>query len=695
MRKFLWLILLLATPALATDYYVRTDGSDSNTGLGNTAGTAWASPSKCAASPVTAGNRCRIQPGTYYIASPVTQAAGGTLVLNDAMTDCKCTAGSATITCGTTVTGVSAGQFVRCDATGPYFNWTRVASVAGNIINLDEGYRGVSSAGNTFLDIANFVEIVGDGSVGSIILTRTQVQPGGVTWTQSGTYPEVWSYLKSTGTGTWTAPKGFRQTSASWDKWFANRSGEDTWIKVSVSACPCSNAANCEAHVENVEGSWCDDGTRIWARAFGNVNPNTNGVVASGAGLFTTAWTNLQPYTVLRNIVFDIAGESNGYNTDTTNAILFGASNALLQSVTTKGGLMRMDLTSARTMMELNGVRALDKINAASANVTHSGLRFYDVEMRGGYSNTLLVDYLKGTSPSDRVMFDRVYLHRTFTWYRTQECTADPVYDCATEAFVGDKAQAGAHGADLGNPSVNQFLDHIMFQNSIVEVTGDGWGVFNAGSDVVVRNCTFGVSHSVSANTRQETIRWGISGVNSGLTVYNTIFYADALSGPVYNGAIWNYSPNWTGYVGDYNLFLNPYNSGNVATSTETFKGVGGLPDYSHQTMITSLGQELHSLTVCNSGCSATNATVFNDGTASRNYFTKPTVSDGTISDYTPIKDVSRAINAGLLIQCPSYDFYGNPRSDGQCDIGAVELQGGVEPAGPHRTDIRPGTKLR
>jgi hypothetical protein len=97
---------------------------------------------------------------------------------------------------------------------------------------------------------------------------------------------------------------------------------------------------------------------------------------------------------------------------------------------------------------------------------------------------------------------------------------------------------------------------------------------------------------------------------------------------------------------------------------------------------------------VCYSGCTTSgNPGVFNDTLSRTGYFVKPTITGG-VSNYTPTKD-NKIVNAGLLAQCPSEDFYGNPRNDGQCDIGAVELQGGVEPAGPHRTDILPGTKLR
>jgi hypothetical protein len=704
MRRITLLILLLATPALATDYYVRTDGDDANTGLANTSVGAWLTPGKCAA--LTGGNRCRIQPGEYYITSTITQANSGTLKGNDVET-CTCTKGSTVITCTDTVSGVAAGDWVRCDATGSYFNWARVSSVVGTTINLDSaylgdgGYLGESSFGTAFLDVASMVEVVGDGSPGTVIISRTQTQPGGVTWTQSGTYPEVWSYLKSTGTGAWTAPKGFRQTSASWDKWYKNRDGEDTWIKVSVGACPCSSQPSCEAHVSRVQGSWCDDGTRIWAQNFGGTNIQTAGARASNAGMFTTAWTAIKDYTVFRNLVFDIAGESNGYNTDVTYGLQFGGSNSMVKDTTVKGAACNFDLTAARTRLEYRNLQCLDKgTSVAPANVAHSGLRFYNLEVRGGYSNIFRIGVVRGTSPSDRVMFDRMYLHRGFTWYRTTECAGDPVYDCTAEAFPGDNAWVAGHGMEHGSSTDNNGMNYAVIQNSIMEISSDGMNYFNTGGDVIYRNNTFGASYSVHGNARQEIAEFGVNGQASGVSFYNNIWYVDAVTDAdpaYYNGAIWNFGNTWSNYIGNNNLHLSPYNgTRNAASSGILFNGMNSLTDLSMATMISTYSQESNSMIVCYSNCSAGGGVkYFNDGADSRSYFIKPSVSDGTVSNYTPVKGVSRAINAGLNAQCPTEDFYGNPRSDGQCDIGAVELQGGVEPAGPHRTDIRPGTKLR
>ncbi len=66
---------------------------------------------------------------------------------------------------------------------------------------------------------------------------------------------------------------------------------------------------------------------------------------------------------------------------------------------------------------------------------------------------------------------------------------------------------------------------------------------------------------------------------------------------------------------------------------------------------------------------------MFNDGANARNYFVRPTVAGGAVSDYTPTSN-NRGVNAGDNADCPTEDFYGNPRNDGACDIGAVERAG-------------------
>ena len=83
---------------LGVTYYVRTDGSDANTGLANTAGGAWLTIQK-AASTMVAGDTVRVQPGTYpetvtpvnggTAGSPITYLAEGVVIVEGGNVRCK------------------------------------------------------------------------------------------------------------------------------------------------------------------------------------------------------------------------------------------------------------------------------------------------------------------------------------------------------------------------------------------------------------------------------------------------------------------------------------------------------------------------------------------------------------------------------------------------------------------------------
>lgn len=79
MRKLIaaWALLfaLIAQPALATTYYIRTDGNNANAGTTDSAGGAWRTMGKCATT-AAAGDTCIVGNGTY-VEGAITFATNG------------------------------------------------------------------------------------------------------------------------------------------------------------------------------------------------------------------------------------------------------------------------------------------------------------------------------------------------------------------------------------------------------------------------------------------------------------------------------------------------------------------------------------------------------------------------------------------------------------------------------------------
>ena len=332
-------LLTLAPAAWATDYYVRTDGNDANAGTANTSGGAWATVKKCAQT-VVAGDRCLIQSGTYNAeGASWSQTNAGTLESNNLLANCTCTNGTNTINCVSAIPGtVGAGDFVQCDS-GNGFSWSRVQSVASSTITLGEPYRGVTSttAGADTLDVANFIEIIGDGASEAIVVSKWQAQPGSVTWTKEAGLTCVYSYDPSAVTGSteqsnaWKAkwcvqgsagwatacsvdgdcgtgtpkcrliPKGFRDTNGGWDTVTLgapngldpyHRLGEtgldldyDGVADTSEDQCPCGDTADGQTKLVNIDavpGSYTYDTTGATPKVYVSTRRTCSGGTQSG-----------------------------------------------------------------------------------------------------------------------------------------------------------------------------------------------------------------------------------------------------------------------------------------------------------------------------------------------------------------------------------------------------------------------------
>ena len=722
---------------------------------------AYATVGKCAAT-VTAPGRCNIKPG-LYTETGITQANSGALVNASLRTDCTCTNNSTTVTCGGTIPTAALGQFVKC-ATGPYFSWSRVLSNNGSTLTLSEPYRGdtSSSPGADTLALANFIEIKGTGNNKSdATITSWVDKPADVTFTLESGTSCVYSYTKiATANATWQAPAGFRDKNTTWDTWRLNSNGRDAYIGVQNSTCPCSYSSM-KAQLDELPGSWsdgyCSGGTRvnqacvadsdcpgaiscIRDKAFVHtrrtctggtmsgyscladvdclgggtcgacVNPNTTFSQAAMPGYL---FTSNKDYTIVDNLTFErgVYMRPDEAKVD-QEAVRLGGNHARYSNLDVLTGQLgivpQTGFSGAATSATLySGIRALDSTWCTmDATKAWSGLKFYNVEMRGGVGNLMQCNGVRGISTTDRVIFDRIYAHRNFTGLVTNTGTAPygcglgntAEWDCSTHywAASGERQYRGNHGIyNLSSDVVSgQYADHIMFRNSIVDETSDGvqFGGGGNGTDIWFVNNTFGAYENANISHRLQAL-FGCAtgtgcGTNSGgaAKLYNNLFYqkqAGYFSGP-WIGRYAQTDP--TLIVSDYNYFLEPNLN---ATPGEDRVWTLSSPTETLSYVRSTYSQEAHSILGCGSNCASRGWGANYFDLAGVSGLTDVTVRDGTPTNYTPLAGF-KGIDAGNSTYGTYEDFYGNVRS-GTPDIGAVEYLGATQTCG---NGVKEGTEL-
>jgi len=718
---------------------------------------AYATVGKCAAT-VTAPGRCNITPGTYT-ESGIVQANAGALVNASLRTDCTCTNNSTTVTCGGTIPTAQFGQFVKC-ATGPYFSWSRVLSNNGTTLTLSEAYRGDTSAspGADTLALANFIEIKGTGPARSSALITSWVdKPSDVAFTLEAGSSCVYSYLKgSTTNATWAAPQGFRDKNTTWDTWRLNSNGRDAYIGLQNSSCPCSPGSGAIGQLDELPGTWvdgvcasginsgktcladsecsgsvcsrskallhtrrvCTGGTMSGYSCLADAdclgggtcgscqNPTSLTMQAAMSGYL---FTSNQDYTIVDNLTFERGGymRPDEAKIDQQAARLGGNHSRYsnLDILTGELGIVpQTGFSGAATSATLyRDIRALDSTWCTmDATKAWSGLKFYNIEIRGNVGNLMQCNGVRGISTTDRVIFDRIYAHRNFTGIvtNTTGCGAGNAaeWDCATHywAASGERQYRGNHGIyNLSSDVISgQYADHIMFRNSIVDETSDGvqFGGGGNATDIWFINNTFGAYENANISHRLQALFGCASGAGCGANsggaakLYNNLFYqkqSGYFSGP-WVGRYAQTDP--TLVVSDYNYFLEPnLNSTPAEDRVWSLSSPSETLSYVRSTYF----QETHSILGCGSNCASRGWGANYFDLAGVSGLTDVTVRDGTPTNYTPLAGF-KGIDAGNSTYGTYEDFYGNVRS-GTPDIGAVEYLGATQTCG---NGVKEGTEL-
>lgn len=706
-----------------------------DTGSGTNQPCAWRTVAKGVGSTgIVAGDRLLIQPGKFREYG-VKVASSGALESSSLLSNCTCTAGSTTISCASAIPStVNPGDYIRCNAlpdedsapASQLFRWSKVQSASGTTVTLAEPYRGATSGvpGSDTIAVAKFVEIIGSGTdqTTGTLVTSWFPEPASVAWTPVAGTSCVYTYTTSAATdpdGTtqsvWRDPKGFRDDDTpfqAWDTKIAPIGGRDPYVKVTGTSCPCAHTpgGSLAINVDSLPGSWglidtnADGTNEVYLSTRDCVDPDTRQMLAGATVAESTSSLVMEidskSFVILRDLSISAGKASSPYNKDDTQAgsgvkstgialRLKPINSIMINNVVIENGVMNLSLTGlsgANAVREtvLHGVRMLDGLiwnDPDWTTATLSQFAMYASEIRGNQDTLLSTNGMVGASAFDRILFDRMYFHRNMTDFigagdQSGSCNGNSItWNCSTKQFVDDTAKTrGDHCVYMGSAAAGaNYIDHVMIRNSIFEFCTDGWGVFGnqfgGALDIHARNNTIAAERGIA---RRNGVLFGKdAGVSNGIRSYNNLFYyeftQDFSAGFLARRAAVN--PN-TQILSDYNAYLvmgfdlSPGNSNQVSpriwNSGETLA-----------TVIPTYGQEQHSMVLCQQDCAASPGTHYVVGTNSG--LTDPSWTDGTPTDFTPVS-TAKWVNAGRSdFMCPLEDFKGNPRNDGQCDIGAIE----------------------
>ncbi len=681
-----------------TDYYVRPDGHDTNcNGTADAAASAapncaWREVSHCA-SQVSAGDRCLIAAGDYD-ADFTVSASGTTAALTGTV---SCTRGSTAVTgTGTAfTTQLQAGDYIRCDGNPTidtidyrvqgYFPWTEVASVQSDTaLTLKEGYRGVTDTDGADDTRLRAIEFVGQGTSPNDVrithwtpLTTLGITPAqytghvgdcdlGTAGTQDCT--NVWYFdapRSASYAGSDTAYAGLMQGDFDASPLYPRTQhvGQNFGVEPffpfdRLRDNTCTTDAQHMAHVNRWDGSyWVDAGAGAGGEDRWYYNPRT-----ASDPLYTATsrrTTVSGSYVIFRNLStwaafqgMDQHSPSGGEFLDGGLVIGTGASHLLFSNYWHHGnrwGGVSRNATNTHIVVENAHLPGL-------VGVWYDYTGFFDVVFER-FQKSTNGDF-DGTTAAAGPTFDRTWHRHSMAYlYGTSEgancaSNAPRAYNWSHGTYHGDDSYAGTHGLFMSAEPGGVTAESLWVLNSIIEGTSDGIRMVADGRMHFYNN-TFGKDAEGQAEDqmlRPDRPSWGPPAGND-IRIYNNLFIRYSSNAENLNYEIdAAYNSHTTA---DYNVYLS-------AMTTTTIIDAGS----SDKTLAQARADGLEA-----NGAEYTSQTL-------TSWVVDPTFVGDGVSNYTPVSGATGLIDQGNSAVCPSYDYYGNPRS-AACDVGAVEYTGG------------------